>query len=42
MQDGVVKMDAYVLPYSISDKMLEFVAEISEKGGRINSHTAFK
>lgn len=34
-------MDAYVLLYS-SDKMLEFVAEISEKGGRINSHTAFK
>ncbi|MGM9581923.1 MAG: Fic family protein [Anaerovibrio sp.] len=33
-------MDAYVPPYSISDKMLEFVAEISEKVGRINSHTA--
>ena len=32
-------MDAYAPPYSISDKMLEFVAEISEKVGKISSHT---
>ena len=28
--------------WGLHDKMLEFVAEISEKVGRINSHTAFK
>ena len=31
-------MDSYIPPYTISDKMLEQVASISEKVGRITSH----
>lgn len=31
-------MNHYVPPYTISDKMIELVSEISEKVGRINSH----
>ena len=31
-------MDVYAPPYSISDKMLELVAEISEKIGKISNH----
>ena len=31
-------MSSYVPPYTISDRMLELVSEISEKVGKINSH----
>ena len=31
-------MSGYVPPYTISNKMLELVSEISEKVGRITSH----
>lgn len=31
-------MSGYIPPYTISDKMLEYVSSISEKVGKINSH----